>query len=614
MAFHSNLQKRETGYYFRQSVPLPLVLIVGKKEVVKSLGTKDPLEAKNRCRVFSVKISLWFDSLLTGKEISESELPALSFKNAPLMPVQNNPSPVADDSMLLSALLEAWANNRRLLTDEARDKNSTYVEGARAVRYYVEQFGDDAITAITKEKIALLKQHYQEAKGLNPLTTNKYLGFIRTLLNFAHTQGFIPANNIPSGVFTVAVLHEDESNRRPFTREELQRLFSSPYFTGYKSSARKHVAGELITKNAFYWCPLVSLFTGMRLEEIAQLSVDNVKQEGEIWFIEVSAAKPYQHLKNAGSRRRIPVHHELQNLGFLKYHQQMKETQQEQLFPELKASKEGRLGKGLSQSFRRYNDRIGLTDKNLVFHSFRHTFKDACREARIERDVHDKLTGHTDSSVSGSYGSGFSLSRLSEAIKKIRYGVDLSHLYDTDAVIRPDDAPAALVPVAPASHYIPLSEAFEQIGKAKYGDAFDYATIRRFAQDVKYTRSIRGKSMLLDTQRLDLLEGHPLFSNAESYQGLEIAPEALCVMAEWVRGAIIKGLAHDSIKSCSASPDGALSYDKKQPWLCNSPDFKVYFTSSVVDVKPKDGAYTEYKITVEEGSLKEWIRKCYAGR
>ena len=64
-----------------------------------------------------------------------------------------------------------------------------------------------------------------------------------------------------------------------------------------------------------------------------------------------------------------------------------------------------------------------------VFHSFRHSFRGALREARVSQDVADRLMGHADSSMGGRYGRGFSVDVFAEAVNKISYGLDLSHLY-----------------------------------------------------------------------------------------------------------------------------------------------------------------------------------------
>jgi integrase len=39
-----------------------------------------------------------------------------------------------------------------------------------------------------------------------------------------------------------------------------------------------------------------------------------------------------------------------------------------------------------------------------TFHSFRHTFKRACREAGISEEIHHALTGHSGGGVGRSYG------------------------------------------------------------------------------------------------------------------------------------------------------------------------------------------------------------------
>jgi len=56
-----------------------------------------------------------------------------------------------------------------------------------------------------------------------------------------------------------------------------------------------------------------------------------------------------------------------------------------------------------------------------VWLAFRHTFKDACRDAGLSDEVHDRLTGHATENVGGSYGTGHSLVALNEAIRKVRF-------------------------------------------------------------------------------------------------------------------------------------------------------------------------------------------------
>jgi hypothetical protein len=66
--------------------------------------------------------------------------------------------------------------------------------------------------------------------------------------------------------------------------------------------------------------------------------------------------------------------------------------------------------------------KCGISDPQKVFHSFGHTFKDACREAGISQDVHNALTGHTTAGVGEGDGLVLSTGVLDEAVQAIRYG------------------------------------------------------------------------------------------------------------------------------------------------------------------------------------------------
>jgi integrase len=52
-------------------------------------------------------------------------------------------------------------------------------------------------------------------------------------------------------------------------------------------------------------------------------------------------------------------------------------------------------------------------------HSWRHRFKDLCRDAGIEKAVAEALMGHAARDVGDRYGSGYSLKTLAQAIEKI---------------------------------------------------------------------------------------------------------------------------------------------------------------------------------------------------
>jgi hypothetical protein len=88
--------------------------------------------------------------------------------------------------------------------------------------------------------------------------------------------------------------------------------------------------------------------------------------------------------------------------------------------PGRKAGPFGDLSAAYSKRAGRWLRSLGITDaRKVANHSWRHRFKDVCRDAEVPKDVHDRLTGHGEGDVSGAYGSGHALRTLAQAIGKL---------------------------------------------------------------------------------------------------------------------------------------------------------------------------------------------------
>lgn len=142
-------------------------------------------------------------------------------------------------------------------------------------------------------------------------------------------------------------------------------------------------------------------------------------------------------VKNLASVRKVPIHSQLIELGFVDFALSMKNTQQQQLFPSLFETKiiKGKCTHNYSKWFGRYLDSIGIMEKEKTFHSFRHTFKRTLRNACVDKSLIDALQGHTEGDISSLYGRdefgiGFSLVLLQEAIERVKFNyLSLSHLW-----------------------------------------------------------------------------------------------------------------------------------------------------------------------------------------
>jgi integrase len=158
----------------------------------------------------------------------------------------------------------------------------------------------------------------------------------------------------------------------------------------------------------------------------------------------VADRKVGRSVKTPTSERVIPIHSELQKLGFLEYvAQRQRESEKAWLFPLVAPDQRGGL-KAWSKWWGHYQrDHIGIEDRDMVFHSFRHGFTDRARAAGVAEELRKALMGHSDAStVSGGYGAKNMLHRwganvLREAIEKITYpGLDLSRVKPLGAPTR----------------------------------------------------------------------------------------------------------------------------------------------------------------------------------
>jgi integrase len=110
-------------------------------------------------------------------------------------------------------------------------------------------------------------------------------------------------------------------------------------------------------------------------------------------------------------------------LGFLKYVAEMRAQRQAQLFPKLKPSSSG-WGDRISKWFGLYLDSLGLTDKKLVLHSFRHGGIHHLHQCGCPQDVAERLTGHAPQGVHNTvyaHRDLTALGRLKEGLECLQY-------------------------------------------------------------------------------------------------------------------------------------------------------------------------------------------------
>ncbi len=345
--------------------------------------------------------------LLERRQAGRLETPEPS--DVPPLPAVWEPAPSATAGMTWEQLFDHWRNDRE------RPANTVY-EATRVLAMLRQRLPKHtAPTTLTRAQVVEWLRFERDDNGNSPATLAKKANLVGAMFSMAVKDELLDKNpfaHLDHARFAPKKGVENPDGRRPFTAEELQRIFSAD---GVFSASSRGGGGY----HARVWIPILALYTGMRLDEICSLTVDDV------------LTSPVAHLvvrqgKTQSSVRKVPLHPELVSLGFLPYVASLRQAGKKSLWPELKGKNaQGVDSRVAGKAFTNMKQRLGLP-VNVVFHSFRHTFKDVCRNALISREIHHALTGHEmGTSVGDTYGDGFSIAVLAEQVGKITVGVSI---------------------------------------------------------------------------------------------------------------------------------------------------------------------------------------------
>jgi hypothetical protein len=208
-------------------------------------------------------------------------------------PVEKPKFPSADyetasEGETLRAAFEGWKKLKN-------PSPTTLREFTYAINRFVELHGDIPVQKITRKTVREFREALQqlpvrragtqrraklpelvewsgkhpEAQKVSPATVNKLLGGVQAVAIWARDNGFIPDDVPWADPFSNTRLDEPEPEREPWELAELRVLFRSPVFT---EGARSKAGGG----DAAFWLPLLGIFTGARLGELAPLTAADV--------------------------------------------------------------------------------------------------------------------------------------------------------------------------------------------------------------------------------------------------------------------------------------------------------------------------------------------------
>lgn len=252
-------------------------------------------------------------------------------------------------------------------------------------------------------------------------TMKRHFSALGRLFTYLKRRGEYVGEN-PAHGFEFPDKRRDRDKRKMWEGEPLRKLFASPVWTGCLSDSRRSSPGSKIIEDEKYWLPILGLFHGNRLEEFAQLRRADVGCSDGIWFLDVNDDGTKQ-LKNEQSKRRVPIHPRVKRLGFLDYVERVAPNASDAVFPNLRpGGADNKLGFTFTKWFSRYRRDVGVYEKGLDYHSFRHGVATKLAAAEVSLDARNELLGHEGKSVDERvYQKGLPLTRLADAIACVEW-------------------------------------------------------------------------------------------------------------------------------------------------------------------------------------------------
>lgn len=459
---HHLLRHRSGVWHFRLIVPRDLQAMIGLKVIKKSLGTRDAAEARMWAYMLGARYAQIFgraresdvpktrntgwelefqlegepgqerlmpralktngsdEDNASGLEALKTVLATMSVRRSSTALDAAPPAPEVPRGhrVLSSKVAAAWL---AAIKEETLPK--THQIKRAAVESFVQHFGGKKpISEAMREDVSAWIQALRSTGLATPTLANK-AGYLTAFFDWCVGQGYCAPfqsdkHNPARGV--VVYRKKDKQRRtketgyKPFSREDIQRLFAPEALAGLAKEAR--------------WGLLLGLYTGARVSEIGQLALDDILEVDGIPCLRLTDEQPGQSLKTEASRRTIPIHPHLIELGLLDRVDRLRQAGKTRLFPAVKVGGVNGMGNWLSKAFFRYRTEVGIAPPGKGkhgFHSFRSTLIQALQDLRVPAEIRAAYVGHDlDDEHHNSYSREVRPAEMLDAVSSVGWMFD----------------------------------------------------------------------------------------------------------------------------------------------------------------------------------------------
>jgi integrase len=417
-------------YHFRKQVPQNLRPIIKKPEIWQTLKTKDNVRATMLCerltqQITDVEISLKLNLIsFEEAELKLKECGLVSYSKKPEL--KNTKKRLISTKSDLSRLFNSFSKEK---IESGKWTLKTQMEYQQSFRIFLQFYKESEQPAIDH---GFLLSYRELLKSLPPSFTkkanlknkklldiaamdheitlsarqiNKYLICVNGFFGWLFQHEYIEKN--PAHHLLLPKNKKLQEERKAYTVEEIELII-------------KEVVAFKDASPAKYWTPVISIYSGLRLNEICQLRVADIVYYDKVPCFDINDNSEDKSLKTASSARIIPVHPALVELGFIKYVEGLRAKNVVRVFPELTKQRIAGYGAMIGKWFSVFNRQYVTQDKKKTFHSIRHSVANELKQLQVPSEVTSELLGHKLHSITmNRYGKRYRPKVLLDAIKML---------------------------------------------------------------------------------------------------------------------------------------------------------------------------------------------------
>lgn len=372
---HHLLRHKSGVFYFRLIVPRDLQVLFGKKVIKRSLGVRDMRLA----RLYAYELGAQYAHAIAeargsgmsrkGWQVSKFEidqqadggfsmrtdgteqdntaaLEALRLLQAvrPTTPMAMAVAPSAPALPVSSAptLLEAF--KRYQAAEQAGMKPDTWDQRQRAIWSYIEALGPSKrVDEVTPQETDLWAAELQ-SEGRSKRTVAQWVSHVAQLFEAQRRIGNVTGDNPVKGVVVFTKAEKLAAKNRghgweAFDDAQLARIFDPKNFA------------RMTTTHA-RWGSLIGLYSGARVSEVAQLFLRDFEVVEGTKCVRITNESDGQSVKNEASKRLVPLHPDLLDMGLWAHVERLRALGEERLFPGMRIDSKSGAGNAISKGFR----------------------------------------------------------------------------------------------------------------------------------------------------------------------------------------------------------------------------------------------------------------------